>query len=107
MSGNDKKMGIGEFQAPAKEAFGFKIGQKTLEVTIIATEINRVEAEEGQDLDLIEVKYRLRWEGITGQGMEKDVSIRFAQAAPEGTEDAMLQHEMMALMLEANRKYVD
>jgi hypothetical protein len=38
--------------------------------------------------------------------MEKDVSIRFAQAAPEGTEDAMLQHEMMALMLDATRRFV-
>jgi len=37
--------------------------------------------------------------------MEKDVTIRFVQAAPEGTEEAMLQEEMMALMVEARRKF--
>jgi hypothetical protein len=39
--------------------------------------------------------------------MEKDVTIRFVQATPDGTEEVMLQHEMMALMLEAKRRYVD
>jgi len=93
-------------QAPAKEAFGYKIGQKTLEMTISATEINRVEPEEGQGLGLVEAKYRLRWQGITGQGMEKDVTINFMQACDEGTEEVLLQQEMMALMLEAKRRFV-
>lgn len=62
---------------------------------------------EGQDLEVVEANYHLRWEGITGVGMETDVAIRFVQAAPEGAEEAMLQHEMMALMLEAKRIYVD
>jgi hypothetical protein len=107
MGGSDKKKEPGEPQAPAKEAFGYKIGQKTLEMTISATEINRVEPEKGQDLGVVEAKYHLRWEGVTGQGMEKDVTIRFVQATPDGTEEVMLQHEMMALMLEAKRRYVD
>jgi len=103
MSGSHKKKELGEPQAPAKEAFGYKIGQKILEMTISATEINRIETE-GQDLGVVEAKYHLRWEGVIGAGMEKDVTIRFVQAAPEGTEEAMLQHEMMALMLEAKRR---
>lgn len=107
MSGSDKKKEPGEYQASTKEAFGYKMGQKTLHMTISAIEINRVEPDESQDLGMVEVKYHLRWEGITGQGMEKDVSIRFVQAAPEGTEEVMLQQEMMTLMLEAKRRYVD
>lgn len=87
---------------PPKEAFGFKVGKKTLRMTITATEINRVEGEEG----LYEVRYKLRWEGVLGQGMEKDVTIRIYQDVPEGTEESMLQQEMMGLMLEAKRRFV-
>lgn len=64
-------------------------------MTISAKEINRVETEKGQDLGVVEAKYHLRWEGVTGAGMEKDVIIRIVKAAPEGTEGVMLQEEMM------------
>jgi len=89
------------------EAYGFKLGKKkVLQMTITATEINRVGNDEGGPESLMEVRYHLRWEGVTGQGMEKDVTIRFVQDTPEGTEEIILQQEMMALMLEAKRRYV-
>jgi hypothetical protein len=53
----------------------------------------------------VEAKYRLKWQGITGQGMEKDVTINSMQACDEGTEEILLQQEMMALMLEAKRRF--
>ncbi len=90
-----------------KEAYGFKIGQKVLQMTVSATELTRIEPDDDETgLALVEVKYRLRWEGITGQGMEKDVTISFTQEAPEGSEEVLLQQEMMALMLEAKRRFV-
>jgi len=97
----EKKAAEGPAVLPSKEAYGFKVGKKTLKMTITATEINRVEGEEG----LYEVRYKLRWEGVQGQGMEKDVTIRIYQDVPEGTEESMLQQEMMGLMLEAKRRY--
>jgi len=98
----EKKAAEGPAVLPSKEAYGFRVGRKkTLKMTITATEINRVEDEEG----LYEVRYKLRWEGVQGQGMEKDVTIRIYQDVPEGTEESMLQQEMMGLMLEAKRRY--
>ena len=91
----------GPAKMPDKEAFGFKVGKKVLKMTITATEISRVEGDEG----LYEVRYKLRWEGVIGKGMEKDATIRIYQDVPEGTEEALLQEEMMALMLEAKRRY--
>jgi hypothetical protein len=95
-------------KAAAKgESYGFKLGKKKiLQMTITATEINRVGNDEGGPESLMEVRYHLRWEGVTGQGMEKDITIRFVQDTPEGTEEIILQQEMMALMLEAKRRYV-
>ena len=123
MSGNDKKKGP-EMACPSKEgcglfkieggailqgdktAYGFKLGQRTLQMTVTATEVTRVEPENDSSQALVEAKYRLRWQGITGQGMEKDVTINFMQACDEGTEEALLQQEMMALMLEAKRRFI-
>lgn len=90
-----------------KEAYGFKIGQKTLKMTVSAVELTRIEPDEEETgLGVVEVKYRLRWEGITGQGMEKDVTIQFTMEAPDGTEEVLLQQEMMGLMLEAKRRFI-
>jgi len=123
MGGNDKKKGP-EVACPAEEgcsltkteagallksdktAYGFKLGQRTLQMTITATEVTRVEPEDDSSMALVEAKYRLKWQGITGQGMEKDVTINFMQASDEGTEESLLQQEMMALMLEAKRRFV-
>jgi len=89
---------------PEKEAFGFKLGKKVLQMTITATEITRVEPD--GDQGLMEAKYKLTWQGITGKGLEKDVTIRFMMDTPEGTEDVLLQQEMMVLIQEAKRKFV-
>lgn len=89
-----------------KTAYGFKLGQRTLQMTVTATEVTRVEPEDDSGMAMVEAKYRLRWQGITDQGMEKDVTINFMQACDEGTEEALLQQEMMALMLEAKRIFV-
>lgn len=92
-------------EAPVKEAFGFKLGKKVLQMTITATEITRVEHDDdGDGQGLMEAKYKLSWKGITGKGMEKDVTIRFMMSTPEGTEEILLQQEMMALMQEARRR---
>lgn len=122
LSGNDKKKGP-EVACPSKEgcsltktdggallhgdktAYGFKLGQRTLQMTVTATEVTRVEPEDDSGMAMVEAKYRLRWQGITGQGLEKDVTINFMQACDEGTEEALLQQEMMALMLEAKRRF--
>lgn len=123
MTGNDKKKGhevacsaedgcgltkteTGALLKGDKTAYGFKLGQRALQMTITATEVTRVEPEDDSGQTLVEAKYRLRWQGITGQGMEKDVTINFMQACDEGTEEALLQQEMMALMLEAKRRFV-
>ncbi len=123
MIGNDKKKGP-EVACPAgdgcgltktdggallksdKTAYGFKLGQRTLQMTVTATEVTRVEPENDSGMALVEAKYRLRWQGITGQGMEKDVTINFMQTCDEGTEEALLQQEMMALMQEAMRRFI-
>ncbi len=122
MSGNDKKKGP-EVACPAedgcgltkteaaallksdKTAYGFRLGQRTLKMIVTATEVTRVEPEDNSSQALVEARYRLKWQGITGQGMEKDVTINFMQACDEGTEEALLQQEMMALMLEAKRRF--
>jgi len=122
MSGNDRKKGP-EIACPAedgcglpkteaeallksdKTAYGFKVGQRTLQMTVTATEVTRVEPEEDSGQAFVEAKYHLRWQGITGQGMEKDVTINFIQACDEGTEEILLQQEMMALILEAKRRF--
>lgn len=124
MSGNDKNKGSevaclvengcdltktegGALLKSDKTAYGFKLGQRTLQMTITATEVTRVEPEDDSGRQaLVEAKYRLRWQGITGQGMEKDVTINFMQACDEGIEETLLQQEMMALMLEAKRRFV-
>lgn len=123
MSGSDKKKGH-EVACPVEEgcgitktdggaplhgdktAYGFKLGQRTLQMTVTATEVTRVEPEDDSGMTLVEAKYRLKWQGITGQGMEKDVTINFMQACDEGTEETLLQQEMMALMLETKRRFV-
>jgi hypothetical protein len=122
MSGNDRKKGP-EVACPAEEgcdltkteggallkgdktAYGFKLGQRTLQMTITATEVTRVEPADDSGQALVEAKYRLRWQGITGQGLEKDVTINSMQACDEGTEEILLKQEMMALMLEAKRRF--
>jgi hypothetical protein len=122
MSGNDRKKGP-EVACPVKDgcdltktegrallksdktAYGFKIGQRTLQMTITATEVTRVELEDDLSQALVEAKYHLKWQGITGQGMEKDITIHFIQDCDEGTEEALIQQEMMALMIEAKRRF--
>lgn len=122
MNGNDKKKGpemacsaedgcLTKTEAAAllksnKTAYGFKLRQRTLQMTITATEVTRVEPEDDSGMAFVEAKYRLKWQGITGQGMEKDVTINFMQACDEGTEEALLQQEMIALMMEAKRRFV-
>lgn len=44
-------------------------------MAISATEINKVGPEQEQDLGMVEVKYHLRWDGVTDQSMEKDATV--------------------------------
>lgn len=47
-------------------AYGFKLGQRTLQMIITATEVTRVTPEDDSGKALVEAKYRLRWQGIAG-----------------------------------------